>query len=86
MFCTAPLQSYAACSLPSALRPQLTTTRAQEFYGEHVGEDFFDRLVEFMTSGPIHVLVLSRDNAIKEWLTLMGPSNCFRAREEAPRR
>ncbi len=39
-----------------------------------------------MTSGPIYALVLSRDDAIKQWRALMGPTNCFKAREEAPKR
>jgi nucleoside diphosphate kinase len=28
---------------------------------------FYEPLVEFMSSGPIVVLVLSKENAVKEW-------------------
>lgn len=65
---------------------QLTRSRAEEFYGEHYGKPFFPRLVEFMTSGPVWALVLSKPDAIKGWRALMGPTNVFKAREEAPRR
>ncbi|KAJ9514602.1 hypothetical protein QJQ45_016351 [Haematococcus lacustris] len=64
---------------------QLTTSRAQEFYGEHLGKPFFPKLVEFMTSGPVWALVLAKKDAIKAWRSLMGPTNCDTARKEAPR-
>lgn len=38
------------------------------------------------TSGPVTALVLERDNAIKAWRELMGPTNTFKAKEEAPDR
>lgn len=63
---------------------QLTQARAEEFYAEHRDKDFFPRLVEFMTSGPIEALVLAKDDAIKGWRTLMGPTNVFKARADSP--
>ncbi len=65
---------------------QLTKARAEEFYGEHLGKPFFPKLVDFMTSGPIWAMVLSKPDAIKGWRTLMGPTKVFVAREQAPRR
>lgn len=70
----------------AAQKMQLTRARAEEFYAEHYGKEFFPKLVDFMTSGPIWALCLSRRNAIKGWRELMGPTNVFKAREEAPRR
>ena len=32
----------------------------QGFYAEHEGKPFFNALIEFMTSGPVMVQVLSR--------------------------
>lgn len=64
---------------------QLTRARAEEFYGEHYGKPFFNNLVSFMTSGPVWAIVLAKPDAIKQWRGLMGPTNCFKAREEAPR-
>ncbi|KAL0213564.1 hypothetical protein RCL1_007190 [Eukaryota sp. TZLM3-RCL] len=51
---------------------QLTTERASDFYAEHKGKFFYDGLVEFMTSGPIHALILKGPNAIADWRFLMG--------------
>ena len=38
---------------------------AEGFYAEHKGKPFFDKLINFMTSGPVVVQVLSGENAIK---------------------
>lgn len=65
---------------------QLTPQRAQDFYGEHKGKPFFETLVNFMTSGPVYALVLAKQNAIKEWRSLMGPTNSNTARAEKPKR
>jgi len=64
---------------------QLTRQRAEEFYGEHKGKPFFKKLVDFMTSGPIYGMILSKSNAIKDWRALMGPTNALKAKEEAPK-
>ena len=63
---------------------RLNRVRAGEFYAEHRGKFFYDRLVSFMTSGPIQVHILARDDAIREWRTLMGPTKVFRTRFEQP--
>jgi nucleoside diphosphate kinase len=39
-----------------------------------------------LSSGPVTALVLEKDNAIKAWRELMGPTNTFKAKEEAPQR
>jgi nucleoside-diphosphate kinase len=65
---------------------QLTTRLAEEFYFEHKGKAFFNGLVEFMTSGPIVAMVLSKTGAIRAWRELMGPTNVFDARLKAPKR
>ncbi|GAB1294717.1 Nucleoside diphosphate kinase 6 [Apodemus speciosus] len=45
---------------------------------------FYQRLVEFMTSGPIRAYILAHKDAIQLWRTLMGPTRVFRARHIAP--
>eukprot|EP00882_Tetradesmus_deserticola_P019735 GHRQ01021268.1.p1 GENE.GHRQ01021268.1~~GHRQ01021268.1.p1 ORF type:complete len:275 (+),score=57.25 GHRQ01021268.1:162-986(+) len=65
---------------------QLTTRLAEEFYVEHKDKTFFNGLVEFMTSGPIVALVLSKADAVRAWRELMGPTNVFDARLKAPKR
>ncbi|MEW5308831.1 MAG: hypothetical protein WDW38_000761 [Sanguina aurantia] len=63
---------------------QLTPARAEDFYLEHYGKSFFTTLVDFMSSGPIWALVLSRPDGIKHWRACMGPTNTLVAREQAP--
>lgn len=57
---------------------------AQLFYKEHSERSFFLQLVEFMTSGPVVALALERQNAIKGWRTLIGPTDSNKARLDAP--
>ncbi|KAG9285680.1 hypothetical protein G9A89_002247 [Geosiphon pyriformis] len=57
---------------------------AEEFYNEHRGRFFFDRLCGYMTSGSFIALVLAHQNAIKEWRALIGPTHPVRAKIHAP--
>lgn len=49
-----------------------TKDQARTFYAVHKERPFFSELVEFMTSGPVVMMVLEKDNAIKAWRDLMG--------------
>ncbi|QIM66912.1 nucleoside-diphosphate kinase [Mannheimia granulomatis] len=53
----------------------LTREQAEGFYAEHKGKEFFEPLVDFMTSGPIVVSVLEGEEAISHYRTLMGATN-----------
>jgi nucleoside-diphosphate kinase len=53
----------------------LTRTQAEQFYAIHKERSWFSELVDFMTSGPIVVMVLSCDNAVISWRNLMGATN-----------
>lgn len=59
----------------------ITKTQAEGFYAVHAGKPFFDSLTDFMCSGPILVMALEKDNAIKEWRELMGATNPANAAE-----
>ena len=59
----------------------LTRPQAAGFYREHEGKSFFDALVGFMTSGPIFILVLEKDNAIEDNRRLMGATDPSKAAE-----
>ncbi|KAI8823655.1 nucleoside diphosphate kinase, partial [Fimicolochytrium jonesii] len=61
-----------------------TREKAAEFYKEHLGKPFYDRLVEWMSSAPIYALVLEKEGAIKAWRELAGPTNAETARNTAP--
>lgn len=54
---------------------RLTQTMAEEFYAIHKGKPFFRGLVDFMISGPVVVIALERDNAVKHWRDVMGATN-----------
>jgi nucleoside-diphosphate kinase len=49
--------------------------KAEQFYAVHKERPFFGELVNFISSGPVVVMALSKDNAIKAWRTLMGATN-----------
>jgi nucleoside-diphosphate kinase len=53
----------------------LTMKEAQGFYAVHKERPFFTSLTEFMTSGPVVVMVLEANQAIKKWRTLMGATD-----------
>ena len=54
---------------------QLTKTQARGFYAVHKERPFFDSLTDFMTSGPIVVMVLEGENVIARNRKLMGATN-----------
>jgi nucleoside-diphosphate kinase len=56
-------------------RIKLSEAQASEFYGVHSHRPFFKDLVATMTSGPVVVQVLQRDNAISAYRDLMGATN-----------
>uniref|UniRef100_A0A7S3GCI2 DM10 domain-containing protein n=1 Tax=Palpitomonas bilix TaxID=652834 RepID=A0A7S3GCI2_9EUKA len=64
---------------------KLTRGEAQSFYAEHQGKEFFDKLVQFMTSDVAVALELVADNAVAAWRSMIGPTNSFRAKEESPK-
>ncbi|MDG2943178.1 nucleoside-diphosphate kinase [Exercitatus varius] len=59
----------------------LTKPQAEGFYAEHQGKPFFDGLVEYMTSAPVVVSVLEKENAVKDYRTLIGATDPTQAAE-----
>ncbi|QQF77418.1 nucleoside-diphosphate kinase [Histophilus somni] len=53
----------------------LNKEQAEGFYAEHRNKAFFTELVKYMTSAPIVVLVLQKENAVKDYRTFMGTTN-----------
>jgi len=53
----------------------LTKKEAQGFYAVHEGKPFFDSVTEFMSSGPVVVMVLEGPGAIARYRQLMGATN-----------
>lgn len=53
--------------------------KAEEFYAVHKERPFFGELVSFVTSGPVIVMALEKDNAVKAWRDLMGATDSRKA-------
>ncbi|WP_113907177.1 nucleoside-diphosphate kinase [Aliidiomarina celeris] len=53
----------------------LSKEQAEGFYAEHKERPFFGALVEFMTSGPIVVMVLEGEDAVRKNREIMGATN-----------
>ena len=65
---------------PVAIRMmQLSKAAAEGFYEVHRRRPFFDSLTTFMASGPVVVLVLDGDDAIKRHRDLMGATDPAKA-------
>ena len=60
---------------------QLTREEAQGFYAEHDGKPFFNDLVAYMTSGPVMLTCLERDNAITKLREVVGATDPAQADE-----
>jgi nucleoside-diphosphate kinase len=60
---------------------RLTEAQAQAFYGVHRERPFFNGLIKFMTEGPIIVMALEREDAVKKLRELMGATNPANAAE-----
>jgi nucleoside-diphosphate kinase len=60
---------------------RLTEAQARGFYGVHRDKSFFPSLVKFMTEGPIVVMALEREDAIKKLREVMGATNPANAAE-----
>ena len=56
-------------------RIKLTNEQAEQFYDVHNDKPFFRDLIEYMTSEPVVVQVLSSDNAVKKYREVMGATN-----------
>jgi nucleoside-diphosphate kinase len=54
---------------------KLTTPQAESFYAVHRGRPFFEGLIEFMTSGPVVVMILLHENAVEEFRKLIGATD-----------
>ncbi|XP_060172935.1 probable nucleoside diphosphate kinase 5 isoform X2 [Lycium barbarum] len=63
---------------------QLDEDRVKTFYAEHSSRSFFPSLVEYMTSGPVLIMVLEKGNAIADWRALIGPTDPLKAKVTHP--
>ncbi len=57
----------------------MTETQAKDFYAVHKDRPFYAELVEFMTSGPVLIMVFEGENAISRNRQIMGPTDPSKA-------
>jgi nucleoside-diphosphate kinase len=62
-------------------KQSISKVEAEGFYHVHRERGFFDELTTFMSSGPLVLLVLEKDNAIADLRKLMGATNPANAEE-----
>ena len=72
--------------LVEARLARLTREQCQEFYAEHVGKGFFAGLVDYMTSGPVMLCCLERENAVAQLREVIGKTDPAEAAEGTVRR
>ena len=65
---------------------QLTIDDAENFYAVHKGKPFYEKLVEFMTSGAIVVMLLQKENAVEDFRLFIGATDPAQAAEGTIRR
>lgn len=53
---------------------------AESFYAEHLGKPFFNDLLEYMTSGPVVVAILKKENAVADFRELIGVTDPLKAK------
>jgi len=76
----------AGFSITAMKLTQLTQAAAEAFYAVHKERPFYGDLVDYITSGPIVAAILSKDNAVEDYRTLIGATNPAEAAEGTIRR
>jgi len=54
---------------------ELTSSMAEKFYNIHKGKPFYEKLISYMTSGPVVLMVLEGNDVVKRYRDLMGKTN-----------
>lgn len=60
---------------------KLARCEVERLYAEHVGRPFYGPLLDFMTSGQSIVAIISRENAVGHWRSVLGATD---SRDAAP--
>lgn len=69
----------AGFTIRAARKLRLTKAEAEGFYAVHRERGFFAGLTDFMSSGPIIVMALEAEGAIRQWRDLMGATDPAKA-------
>ena len=62
-------------SIVNEKKIQIEKSEAEKFYKVHETKPFYNDLCAYLSSGPIVVMILEKDNAVNENRKLMGATN-----------
>ena len=65
----------AGFQITAIKRQTISIEQAKGFYAVHKERPFFEGLCEYMSSGPLVLMVLEKENAIADLRKLMGATN-----------
>ena len=65
----------AGLTIVAMRKIHLSRADAEKFYDVHKARPFFSGLCDYMTSGPVVVMVLAGEGAIGRWRKLMGATD-----------
>jgi len=65
----------AGFNLQAMKKTQLTKALAGQFYSIHKERPFYKDLCEYMSSGPIIAMTLSKENAVEDFRALIGATD-----------
>ncbi len=71
----------AGFRIVSIRKQSISKEQAKGFYYVHAQRAFFNDLCDFMSSGPLFLMVLEKENAIADLRKLMGATNPANAEE-----
>ena len=60
---------------------QVSKTEAQQFYQVHQAKPFYNELCNYLSSGPIYVMILEKNGAILANREIMGATNPIEAKD-----
>lgn len=60
---------------------RLDKQQAEDFYEEHRGKEFYGRLTDFMSAGPIVAAILEKEDAVMDFRKLIGATDPREAEE-----
>ena len=71
----------AGFQIVSLRKQSISKAEAEGFYAVHKSKPFFGELCTYMSSGPLVLMVLEKENAIADLRKLMGATNPANAEE-----
>lgn len=54
---------------------KLTECQVEAFYDVHKGQVYYEKLVKFMSAGPVVVAILEKENAVESYRKLIGATD-----------